>query len=137
MANENLSNDFSTTLAAAITGAGDLTITVASSTGAPDPNFRIRVGDELMLVTAVAHPTWTVTRGVEGSTAATHLNGADVAHVVTAGGLSQNAKDLGGIFKASVDTGVTRTIETGYQQVAAGPFTIDGVLVVDGTFAVI
>jgi hypothetical protein len=84
---ENLGNDFTTTLAAAITGAGDLTITVASSTGAPSPNFRIRVDDELMLVSAVAHPTWTVTRGVESTTAATHLNAATVAHVVTLTGL--------------------------------------------------
>lgn len=84
---ENLANDFATTLAGAVDNStGTLTVVLAS--GAPAPNFRIRVDDELMLVTAVAGTTWTVTRGVEGTSATTHLIGAPVVHVLTAGALA-------------------------------------------------
>lgn len=85
---ENLANDFATTLAGAVDNStGTLTVVLAS--GAPAPNFRIRVDDELMLVTAVAGTTWTVTRGIEGTAAASHASGAVVVHVLTAGALAQ------------------------------------------------
>lgn len=84
---ENLANNYVTTLAAPITSSGATSISVASATGAPAANFRIRIGSELMLVTAMAGTTWTVTRGAEGTTAATHLLGASVVHVLTAGAL--------------------------------------------------
>lgn len=84
---ENLANDFATTLAGAVDNStGTLTVVLAS--GAPAPNFRIRVDDELMLVTAVAGTTWTATRGIEGTAAASHASGAVVAHVLTAGALA-------------------------------------------------
>ena len=51
--------------------------------------FRIRIDNELLLVTAVSGTTFTVTRGVEGSTAASHSGGAAVAQIVTAGALEQ------------------------------------------------
>ena len=51
---ENLSNDFATSLAAAITSTDATSLTVTSATGAPAANFRIRIDAELMLVTAVA-----------------------------------------------------------------------------------
>jgi hypothetical protein len=84
---ENYSNDFSTTLSAGINNSVT-SFTVASSTGAPSPNFRIRVDDEIMLVTGVAGTTWTVTRGQESTTAASHSSGAIVVHVLTAGALT-------------------------------------------------
>lgn len=91
---ENLGNDFSTTLAGAIANGTDTAITVASGTGSPSADFRIRVDDELMLVTSKGSGTdWTVTRGVEGTTAAAHSNGAGVFHVVTAGAISQYLAD--------------------------------------------
>lgn len=83
---ENLVNDFSTTLNGAITNTAT-SLVVASATGAPAPNFRIRIDNEIMLVTAVAGTTWTVSRGQEGTTAAAHSSGATVAHVLTKGGL--------------------------------------------------
>lgn len=85
---ENLANDFATTLASAIDNATG-TLVVASASGAPAPNFRIRVDDEIMLVTAVAGTTWTATRGIEGTAAASHASGAVVVHVLTAGALAQ------------------------------------------------
>lgn len=85
---ENFANEYESTL----DGGIDDTVTtldVVSATGAPSANFRIRIDDEYMLVTGVASETFTVTRGVEGSTAASHSSGATVTHVLTAGGLLQ------------------------------------------------
>jgi hypothetical protein len=65
------------------------TIVVTSATPFPSSaQYRIVIDNEVMLVTAGAGTTsWTVTRGVEGSTAAAHSNGAGVFHVVTAASL--------------------------------------------------
>lgn len=60
-----------TRLAAAISSSAT-TISVVSSTGFPATPFTIQVEDERMSVTAVAHPNWTVTRAIEGTTAASH-----------------------------------------------------------------
>jgi hypothetical protein len=78
-----------TTLAGAI-GETDTTLTVSSASGFPPADtFRIRLDDELLLVTAGAGTTaWTVTRGVEGSHARNHAAGATVLFTVTEAGLS-------------------------------------------------
>ena len=63
----------STTLPGAI-NATQTAISVASATGFPGSAFRIRIDDELMNVTAgFGTTTWTVTRGVNGSTATSHV----------------------------------------------------------------
>ncbi|MGB2875569.1 MAG: hypothetical protein WBB76_08865 [Gaiellaceae bacterium] len=69
----------STTVSSAMT-ASQTTITVPSASGFPTSgNYRIRVDDEDMTVTAgQGTTTWTVTRGVNGTTAATHAAGASV-----------------------------------------------------------
>lgn len=73
----------STTLSAAITTTGQTSITVTSATGFPGSgNYSIQIDNEVLLVTAgQGTTTWTVSRGTNGSTAATHSNGA----VITAG----------------------------------------------------
>lgn len=50
-------------------------------------SFRIKIDDEILLVTAVAGNTFMVTRGIEGTTARTHANGTAVRHLLTKGGL--------------------------------------------------
>ena len=61
-------------------------LVVTSATHFPgDGNFRILVDSEIMLVTAVSGTTFTVTRGAEGTTAASHANLATVTCVTTAG----------------------------------------------------
>ena len=73
--------------------------TVASSTGFPvasnsaTPPTQFHVADpaapsEMMAVTNVAGTTWTVTRGVEGTTPVTHTAGFTVYQVVTTGYLT-------------------------------------------------
>src|SRR6185312_11853787 len=68
-----------TTESGALT-ATQTTITVASASGFPTTGtFRIRVDDENMTVTGgQGTTTWTVTRGANGTTAATHASGTSV-----------------------------------------------------------
>lgn len=74
-----------TTLFAGITPT-DSTLTVVDDTGYPTTPFAIVVDvgaatlEEVMLVTAVAGTTWTVTRGYDGTTARAHGGGAAVIH---------------------------------------------------------
>ena len=84
MAN-NHKNFAETTLAAAITDTTGTSITVTSSASFPSAPFIIGIDTECLLVTNVSGTTWTVTRGYESSTAATHLNGAAVYHDWSAG----------------------------------------------------
>ena len=81
----NHANFAQTTLGAAITDTSGTSVTVASSTGFPATPFIVSIDTECLLVTNVSGTTWTVTRGYEGSTAATHLNGAAVYHDWSAG----------------------------------------------------
>ncbi|MFI5814838.1 hypothetical protein ACIA7S_28265 [Streptomyces sp. NPDC051643] len=69
-----------TTLASAVSTTGATSITVASASGFPGSgNYNIQVDGEVMTVTGgQGTTTWTVTRGVNGSTAATHSSGATV-----------------------------------------------------------
>jgi hypothetical protein len=82
-----------TTLSASITSSAT-SLTVASASGFPTvPQFRIRIEDELLLVTAVSGTTWTVQRGVEGTAAVSHTSGLSVNWVFTAGALNQFRAD--------------------------------------------
>lgn len=85
---EQFANNAATTLSAAIESTDGTSISVTSAAGFPESgNFRILVDDEIMLVTAVDGTTWTVMRGAESTTGATHSSGAAVTHVLTAGAI--------------------------------------------------
>jgi hypothetical protein len=113
---EHFANEAATTLVGTITGAAT-SLVVASSSGFPAVNFRVRIDNEYLLVTAgpPGSTTWTVARAQEGSVAATHQNGAAVTHVLTAGGLVQAIADRvpiirldyvgGSMFNGSAITG--------------------------------
>jgi len=87
MSSEQFTNLAITTLASNITTTGATSVVVSSATNFPtQPQFRILIDSELMLVTAVSGTTFTITldgRGIEGTTAATHTAGVPVAEVVT------------------------------------------------------
>lgn len=58
---------------------GGTTLTVASAAGFPEtPEFRIRIGSEILLVTAVSGTTWTVGRGYDGTDTASYSAGEPV-----------------------------------------------------------
>jgi hypothetical protein len=80
---EQYSNNAVTTLSSPITAVAT-TLTVADASRFPTVgNFRILVNGELMLVTSVAASVFTITRGVESTTAAAHSGGDQVALIVT------------------------------------------------------
>jgi hypothetical protein len=67
-----------TTLAGAV-NASSTTVSVASASGFPVTPFRIRIDDEYMNVTGgFGTTTWTVTRGVNESTATSHVTSQTV-----------------------------------------------------------
>lgn len=84
MARNYSSTAVDTTLSAAIT-ASATSITVVATTGFPAAPFILAVDagastQELVLVTAVAGTTLTVTRGYDSTTAQAHASGAAVSH---------------------------------------------------------
>jgi hypothetical protein len=83
---ENFSNDFETTLQGSIT-AGATSMVVTTATGAPAAPFRGKLDDEIIRVTAIAGTTLTIERGLEGTAAAAHADGAIFQHVLTAAAL--------------------------------------------------
>jgi Tfp pilus assembly protein PilX len=84
--------------------ASQTTVTVASASGFPTSTFRIRIDDELMNVTGgFGTTTWTVTRGVNGTTAVNHANGASVLwDTPPSGELSWNATTKSLTIKGTV-----------------------------------
>jgi hypothetical protein len=89
---EQYANDLvgGTTLATALTDTTGTTVVVTDATPFPTvPNFRIRIETEIIFVTAVSGPTFTGIRGYEGSSAATHVSGVPVSHILTAGSIIQ------------------------------------------------
>ncbi len=80
---ERNGNRAATTLAAGVTAADD-TITVESATGFPfAPTYNIVIDQEEMTVTQIAGgTTWTVRRGVNGTTPADHEKGSGVFYYV-------------------------------------------------------
>jgi hypothetical protein len=76
-----------TTLISAIT-ASQTTISVNSATGFPTTSFTVRIDDEYMTVTAgFGTTTWTVTRGVNSTTAAAHVVSQSVDWTTAPSGL--------------------------------------------------
>lgn len=130
---ENLSNDFATTLASAITDTIGTAISVVSGTGSPAVQFRIRIDDEIMLVTSKGAGTnWTVQRGVEGTTAATHIIATAVAHIITAAGLEHYGDENFVSIYPGAETGKVRLVPSSHQLLVAEELVVEGELVIDG-----
>jgi hypothetical protein len=92
MATEQYANNATTVLSGAINSGASSLVVTSADLFPTSPQFRIRIDSELLLVTAVVGTTFTVTRGIEGTTAAAHAEGAVVRHVLTRDGL----KGIGG-----------------------------------------
>src|SRR3954469_20377217 len=93
MAIEKTANASRTTLNGAIDNATTTVIVTSASTFPSTGNFRIIIDSEIMLVTTVSSNTFTVTRAQESTAAASHVNGTNVTHVLTSGGLNQIRAD--------------------------------------------
>lgn len=80
-------------------GSGATSFTVTSASSFPTtPQFRLRLTEgavfELVLVTGVAGAVFTITRGIEGTTAQNFTTAASVDEVLTAGALDQIRADI-------------------------------------------
>jgi hypothetical protein len=77
--------------------SGATSAIVASSTGFPSTPFLVKIGTEDVKVTNVSGTTWTIVRGYNGTTAATHNDGVTVTQInwewVNQGGASLNDGD--------------------------------------------
>ncbi len=84
MAIEQLINGAGRSTLSSSMDSSQTTLVVASATPFPTiNNFRVRVGNELMKVTAVSGTTFTVTRGQEGTSASSHPSGTNVDYELT------------------------------------------------------
>jgi hypothetical protein len=74
-----------TTLAAAVTSAAAVSIAATSAAGFPGSgNYYVMIDSEQLQITAgQGTTTWTVTRGTNGTSAATHLNAAPIFQCAT------------------------------------------------------
>lgn len=98
---EQFANAASVVLAANTT-SGATSLSVSDASKFPTSGqFRILIDSEYLLVTAVSGTTFTVTRGAEGTTAASHVAPAAVTQILTLGGLTQWARDSVPLFNGS------------------------------------
>lgn len=97
---EQFANAAQSTLNGSITDSATTLVVGSNSTFPASGNFRILIDSELMIVTGVSSTTFTVTRGAEGSTAASHSSGATVYGILTAGAL----QNIVSVQVAGVDT---------------------------------
>lgn len=93
MATEQFTNDASSTLDGGIDNIVTSLDVISASLFPTAPQFRIKVESEILLVTAVASNTFTVERGIEGTSPASHANGVQVTHILTAGAMSRFKTD--------------------------------------------
>jgi hypothetical protein len=128
-----------------ITGAAT-TLQVSTTDGFPtDGNFRLTIGREILLVTAVTGNTFTVVRGVEGSTSAPHDAGTPVQQSITEGAIESallqsvpiardSARPMLNTLVNSSGTALTLTDFTWVNQGGATAADLDGggISLVDG-----
>ncbi len=93
MATEKFSNFGASTLNGGINNSVTTLIVTSAATFPSSGQFRILIGSEIMLVTAVSTNTFTVTRGVESTSAASHSNADAVTQILTAASLAQTIND--------------------------------------------
>jgi len=129
-----------TTLGAAVSDTTGTTIT--TSAAAPTAlqasgQFRIVIDSEIMIVTAGASGTsWTVVRGAESSVAATHTNGTNIYHVLTAGAMAQALAEpmlCNGRLTLTSGTPVTTADVTGATTIYFTPYAGNLVALYDGS----
>ena len=112
MPTDLFANAAGTTLAAAITVAGSTSYTVTSGVKFPTVSvalgtqFRVIIDSELYIVTDSSTTAWTVAPASEGTTAATHVAGAAVTAIVTAGGFASKAPRWTNVFRTAAYTAV-------------------------------
>lgn len=102
-----------TTLNGAINSSQTTMVVTAVAASPTVPQFRVRIDNELILVTAQASSSsyTTIVRGIEGTTAASHASGARVYYVMTSAGLGGDRTFTSAITPLVVGgSGTTQTL---------------------------
>ena len=136
MASEKYNNLASSTLSGGITDVATSLVVASAASFPVSGDFRIIIDSEIMIVTAVAGTTFTVTRGTESTTNVAHLDTAPITHVVTAASIERiihhntagadvigsrpSAGDIGRLFIPT--SGVSLQRDTGTVWTPYGPF---------------
>jgi len=133
---DTFANHAGTTLSGAIASATrPVTFSVASATGLPATgNFRVVIDSEILLITTIAGTSLTGSNA-EGTTAATHSNGAAVTHVLTAASVLSLTPVTGSAtlnFGATPGTNQVSVAVTGQTTIVAGS-TASAFLMYDST----
>ena len=103
---EMLTNLTLTNLDGAI-DASQTTLDVVDASDFPATgNFRIKIESELLLVTGVSSNTFTVVRGVESTTGASHGDSTSVKHIATAGAIARMFSDNSMLHDSSPPLGI-------------------------------
>ena len=102
-----IANNARTTVVSGLNNVTDPVTFVAAAvpTGLAAPEWYIMVDAELLLVTAVAGTSLTVSRAHEGTAAANHADGAAVTHLITAAGLKRHIQEQGQAITLTNKTG--------------------------------
>ena len=136
---EQFANNATTTLNGSITNVQTSLVVSSATTFPTSPQFRIIIDSEIMLVTGVSGTTFTVTRGIENTTAAAHNSGATVSMILTAGALDQLRSDLlpietiGHRLTVSSGTPITTSDVTGAGTIYLTPFRSSRIPLFNGT----
>lgn len=123
---DSLSYTARTTLTAAVT-ASATSVSVASDAGFPGSfPFKVRIDQETLAVTALASAkTWTVTRGIDGSTGAAHAKDAAAVYSVKDKAVDAAGDEVRTKLAAAIDNAVTSlTVPAGVTGLPATPFTV-------------
>lgn len=112
---EQYANDPGATLNGNITSSSSSFI-LSSATGYPGSGtFRVRIENEIIIVGSISGATCgTLTRGAEGTTAASHSSGAAVALVLSAGGLTGILQQQSSVLGVSFVDTAESTSNTSY-----------------------
>jgi hypothetical protein len=90
---EQFTNSAQTSLNGAITNTDTLLTVVSASLFPNKGNFRILIDSEIIKVTSVSGSQFTILRGQESTSAASHVDGSVITEIVTADALSEYRKD--------------------------------------------
>lgn len=98
MRKERFVNNAATTLASGLTNVQTSATVDDGSVFPAEGDFRLRIDDEIVICTARSSNTLTITRGAEGTSAASHDTGAVVRAILTAGGLDAFYYENPGVY---------------------------------------
>lgn len=112
---EQLVNNFTTMVVGGIDGSSTSLPVASTAIDPANGNFRLLIGSEYLLVTDIDDAThYTVTRGIEGTSAAAHSAGVAVTAITTVGGFNA--------WLAGAVSGVLNLNGTGVIQIDADSF---------------